>query len=97
MNSENNNLNPRLLPGIIFFSLTDILLIVQIILHNDFLVKYNTKCVIIISSVYFALSLIANLFVKKKYEKTYFLIFIFVFFLFFVLLLINYKVVYEAL
>lgn len=97
MNSENNNLNPRLLPGIIFFSLTDILLIVQIILRNDFLLKYNTKCVIIIGSVSFALSLIADLFVKKKYEKTYFLIFIFVFFLFFVLLLINFKLVYEEL
>lgn len=97
MNTNNNSFNPKLIPGIIFFFLADVLLIVQIVLHKDFLIKYNTKCVIIICLVSFVLSLIGNLFEKKKHEKKCFLVFTFVFTLFYVLLFINFKVVYGIL
>ncbi|MBP5575923.1 MAG: hypothetical protein J6X67_04070 [Treponema sp.] len=97
MNTENNNFNPRLIPGIIFFSLIDVLLIVQIVLHKDFLIKYNTKCVVIIGLVSFGLSLIGNLFGKKQHEKKFLLAFIFIFTLFYVLLFVNFKFVYEIL
>jgi hypothetical protein len=97
MNTENNNFNPKLIPGIIFFSLSDVLLIGQIVLHKDFLIKYNTKCVIIICLVSFVLSLIGKLFEKKKHEKKCLLVFISVFALFYVLLFINFKVVYGIL
>lgn len=94
MDTKNDNCNPRLLPGIILFFFMDVLLIIQIVLHKDFLVKYNTKSLIIIASVSFVLSLIGNLFAKKKHEKIFGLILIFVFILFFALLFINCKVVY---
>lgn len=97
MNTNNNSFNPKLIPGIIFFFLADVLLIVQIVLHKDFLIKYNTKCIIIICLVSFVLSLIGNLFEKKKHEKKCFLVFTFVFTLFYVLLFINFKVVYGIL
>lgn len=69
MDSENKDCNPRLLPGILMFSFLDVLLIVQIILHKDFLVKYNAKCLIVIGPLSFVLSLIGNLFVKKNMKK----------------------------
>lgn len=97
MDIRNDSCNPRLIPGIILFFFMDVLLIVQIISHKDFLVKYNTKCLLIIGSVSFVLSLIGNLFAKKKYEKIFGLILIFVFILFFALLFVNCKVVYGVL
>lgn len=97
MDSENNNFNPRLIPGITFFFLSDLLLIVQIILHKDFLIKYNTKCLIIICLLSFVLSLIGKLFEKKKHEKKCLLVFISVFTLFYLLIFINFKSVYGIL
>jgi len=97
MNIRNDSCNPRLIPGIILFFFLDVLLIVQIISHTDYLVKYNAKCLIVIGPVSFVLSLIGNLFAKKKHEKILGLIFIFIYILFFVLLVINCKFVYGVL
>ncbi len=93
--NNRNDFNPRLIPGIMLFIIFDVLFVVQLVMRRDFFLKYYMEYLIGAGTASFVMSLIFNSIVKKKHEKMFGYVLAFVFILFFVLVVLNFIVVYK--
>ena len=87
----------KLLTGIVFFSLLDILFLIQILLKRDIFIRYMIISLITISLIsLIIIPIFEKRIMQKKSRKMFAIIFSSLFILFFVLLFINCLYVYDV-